>query len=74
MKWQPSQMDRCASGKTQGFKKSELFKYYKPENIERQLLLNKSNRNEIFGLPIIKPSFDSWENPFIHVTAAITIF
>ena len=51
-----------------------LFIYYISKNKKGQLLLNKSNRHKVFSLPVGESSVDSWEDPLVHVTVAITVF
>ena len=67
-------MDRCASGKTQGFKSLNCLIITNLTEIERQLLLKKINRDKFFGFLVVESSADSWKNPLIQVTASITVF
>ena len=66
-------MDRCASGKTQGFKSLKCFNITDPTKCKDKLLWDKSDRDKISSLPVVEPSTDSWEDPILQVVAIFII-
>ena len=50
--------------------------YYRPnmKYSKDKLLIDESNGNEVFRLPVVQSPFDGWEDPIFNVTLFVFVF
>ena len=54
----------------------ELFNYYRPNRkcSKDKLLIDESNGNKVFRLPVIQSSFNGWKDPVFKIASFFIIF